>query len=213
VEAAPGKAAAWWNWRTHSWGGAARGPAGRNDPYYYFDYLRTKHAFRLVPIFHHNALDILSLACLHRGGAVRFRSPEEAALRHGADFIGLARWVLQAGRQEEALRLFPARGGRMGLPDDLLFRTLWDTAALERRLGREHARRGPLYTDLAVSRNPYRVRAMEEMAKYYEHRERNYAMALEFTRGALALERHARNTAAQERLKARVDRPAPRRLL
>ena len=37
---------------------------GEMIPYYYFDYLRTQQALRLVPIFHHNAIDILSLACL-----------------------------------------------------------------------------------------------------------------------------------------------------
>ena len=37
---------------------------GEMIPYYYFEYLRTQQAFRLVPIFHHNAIDILSLACL-----------------------------------------------------------------------------------------------------------------------------------------------------
>jgi uncharacterized protein YprB with RNaseH-like and TPR domain len=37
---------------------------GEMIPYIYFEFLRTQHAFRLVPIFHHNAIDILSLACL-----------------------------------------------------------------------------------------------------------------------------------------------------
>src|SRR5216683_8339048 len=31
-------------------------------PYVYFEYLRTREAARLLPIFHHNAIDILSLA-------------------------------------------------------------------------------------------------------------------------------------------------------
>ena len=98
---------------------------GEMIPYYYFEYLRTQQAFRLVPIFHHNAIDILSLACLTAIVPFAFRAPEETAFRHGADVIGLARWVLQAGRHEEALRLF-RRAVDLGLPDDLLFRTLWD---------------------------------------------------------------------------------------
>jgi len=159
---------------------------GEMIPYVYFDYLRTKAAFRLVPIFHHNAIDILSLACLTAIVPFAFRSPEDAAVRHGADLIGLARWLAQAQRREEALRLY-RRAVDLGLPDAVLFKTLWEIAALEKRLGRPDAALA-VVADLAASRNPYRLRAMEELAKHYEHRERNFAMALEMTRGALALE-------------------------
>ena len=99
----------------------------------------------------------------------------------------------------------------MGLPDDLLFRTMWDIALLEKRLGREDAALAGI-ADLAAVRNPYRVRALEELAKHYEHRERNYAMALEMTRNALALEDTPAIRRREERLKARVERPRSRRL-
>ena len=56
-----------------------------------------------------------------------------SALRHGADLIGLARWLLQAERPEEALPAPFRRAVEMGLPDPLLFRTLWDTAVTEKR--------------------------------------------------------------------------------
>src|SRR4051812_13503675 len=36
-----------------------------------------------------------------------------------------------------------------------------------------------LYTELAGCRNLHRMSALVELAKHYEHRERNYAMALE----------------------------------
>jgi len=178
---------------------------GEMIPYYYFDYLRTRQAFHLVPIFHHNAIDILSLACLTAIVPFAFRSPEDAALRHGADLIGLARWLLQAERHEEALRLF-RRAVEMGLPDPLLFKTLWDIAALEKRLDREDAALAVI-AELAGSRNPYRVRALEELAKHYEHRERNYSMALEMTRSALAISDTPDIRRREARLKSRIDRP------
>ena len=177
---------------------------GELIPYCYFEFLRSERAFKLVPIFHHNAIDILSLACLTAIVPFAFRAPEEAALGHGVDWIGLARWLNQAGRGEESLRLL-RRAVEMGLPDHLLFRTLWDIAALERRAGREDAALGVM-AELAASRNPYRVRALEALAKHYEHRERNYAMALEMTRKALALEDGPELRRREERLKARVSR-------
>ena len=178
---------------------------GEMIPYCYFEFLRTQQAFEIVPIFHHNAIDILSLACLTAIVPFAFREPEAAQFRHGADLIGLARWLSQAGRDEECLRLL-RRAVDLGLPDALLFRTLWDIAVLERRLGREDAALA-IAADLAASRNPFRVRALEAMAKHYEHREKNYAMALEMTRAALALEACAELRRREERLVKRVERP------
>jgi uncharacterized protein YprB with RNaseH-like and TPR domain len=183
---------------------------GEMIPYVYFDFLRTREAFRLVPVFHHNAIDILSLACLTAIVPFAFRSPEDAAVRHGADLIGVARWLAQAERREEALRLY-RRGVDLGLPDALLFKTLWEIAALEKRLGRPDAALAVL-ADLAVSRNPYRLRAMEELAKHYEHRERNYAMALEMTRGALELQDTPEIRRRERRLRLRVERSRTPRL-
>ena len=99
----------------------------------------------------------------------------------------------------------------MGLPDELLFRTLWDIAAMEKRLGREEAALA-VVTELAASRNPFRVRALEELAKHYEHRERNYAMALEMTRTAIACEDSPGIRRRERRLVERIARPGPRRL-
>ncbi|MGD0435591.1 MAG: ribonuclease H-like domain-containing protein, partial [Bryobacteraceae bacterium] len=160
--------------------------AGELIPYVYFEYLRTHEIFRLVPIFHHNAIDILTLACLTAVVPVAFHPPDKARFSHGAEMVGLARWWRQAEQHDNALALFRQALDR-GLPDELLFRTMWDIAALEKKLGREQAAL-PLLTDLAAAPNPLRATALIELAKYYEHRERNYAMALEMTRSALDLE-------------------------
>ena len=179
---------------------------GEMIPYCYFEYLRTAQAFKLVPIFHHNAIDILSLACLTAIVPFAFRSPGTAMLRHGADWIGLARWMQQAGRREEALGLF-RRAVEAGLPDHLLFRTLWDVAALEKRLGHGEAALAAM-TELAAGRNPYRAQALAELAKHYEHRERNHAMALEMTRAALAIEDSPALRRREVRLRTRLARQA-----
>jgi hypothetical protein len=76
---------------------------------------------------------------------------------------------------------------KKNLSDELMFRTMWDIAALEKKLGREHAAL-PVLTDLASSKNPFRAAAFAELAKYYERRERNYALALEMTRSAIEIE-------------------------
>src|ERR1017187_7255932 len=159
---------------------------GEMIPYVYFEYLRTGEAFRLAPILHHNSMDILTLACLTGIVPWAFRSPEQARFTHGAEMVGLGRWLRKAEQHERALDLF-RRAVDAGLRDELLFRTLWDIAALERKCGREDASLAVL-TELAGSRNGFRVTALEELAKYYEHREKNYPKALEMTRTALGFE-------------------------
>jgi tetratricopeptide (TPR) repeat protein len=159
---------------------------GAMIPYVYFEYLRTKEAFRVAPILHHNAIDILTLACLTAIVPWAFRSPAESRFTHGAEMVGLGRWLRAGERAEQALELF-RRAIEKGLPDELMFRTMWDVAQLEKKLGREAAALA-VYSDLAGCRNAHRIAALAELAKYYEHRERNYSMALEFTVNGLALE-------------------------
>jgi uncharacterized protein YprB with RNaseH-like and TPR domain len=184
---------------------------GELIPYVYFEYLRTQEIFRLLPVFHHNQIDILTLACLTAIVPLAFHDPAKAKFAHGAEMVGLARWWRRAEQPESALGLLRQAVDR-GLSDALLFRTLWDIASLEKKLGRDLAA-VPVLTELAASRNAWRVPALEELAKYYEHRERNYAMALEMTRSALdfgdtdALRRRA------ARLEKRLSAPKSRRLL
>jgi uncharacterized protein len=167
-------------------------------PYVYFEYLRTRLAAHLLPVFQHNATDILSLACLTAIVPRAFRDPGDLPLRHGAEMAGVAAWMKAAGEMERARDLF-CRARDAGLPDELLFRVLWDLATIERRLGNEDGA-VEIWSDLAGSRNPFRVRALEELAKHYEHRLKDQATALEFTQAARALA----DSPALERREARL---------
>src|SRR5262249_5122705 len=132
-------------------------------PYVYFKYLRTRQAARLLPVFHHSSIDILTLACLTGIVQYAFKNPADAPMRHRQESAGLARWRREAGESEQALKLF-RRAVDAGLNDDLLFRTMWDIGQLERKLGEDSL---ATWTDLSESRNPFRVKALEELAKHY----------------------------------------------
>jgi tetratricopeptide (TPR) repeat protein len=120
--------------------------------------------------------------------------------------VGLARWLCRCEQLEKALTLF-RRALDKGLADELLFRTMWDVARIEKKLGRDDAALA-VYTDLASGRNPFRMAALEELAKHYEHKERNYGMALEFTLTALS---HGRSEGLEHR-KARLERRVSKRM-
>jgi uncharacterized protein len=189
--------------------------AGELIPAVYFEYVRSREARPLIPIFHHNALDILTLACLTAIVPAAFRSTDAAALsrlgvRRGEDLAGIARWLLSAGELGPALELYK-RAVDANLPDTLLFHTLWQIAQLERKLGNSNAALR-LYTELAGCRNAFRPIALEELAKYYEHEERNYALALEFTRQAIGYEPSDARTHRRERLERRIAEPRARKL-
>lgn len=178
---------------------------GELIPYVYFEYLRSLEAERLVPIFHHNAMDILTLACLTAIVPAAFRSVDSeslarAGVRRGEDLASIARWLAGESEFEQALALFK-RAVDVGLPDRLVFWVLWEIAMLEKKLDRQD-RAVSVLTELASSKNHYRICALEELAKHYEHEESNFALALEFTHQAFS---HAPSAALLHR-KARLER-------
>jgi len=177
---------------------------GEMIPYYYFEFVRTQCALSLAPIFHHNVMDIVTLACLTALVPQTFRDPASVTVRHGADLLGLSRWLISQEREGEALGLM-RRAIEIGLPDALLFKTLLHVALLEKKRGNEAAA-VEIFVDLVASPNPCRARAYEELAKYYEHREKNFNMALEMTKGALAIDGGAGLRARMKRLESRIAR-------
>lgn len=184
---------------------------GEMIPYVYFEYLRKREAHKLVPIFHHNANDILTLACLTGIVPWAFQDPENAPLAHGAECVGLARWLRQAGQLDVAARLL-RKGIDQGVADELLWRTLWDLALLERKRERPDAALA-LFTELSTARNPFRARAYEELAKHFEHREKNWTLALEMTRAARSVEDSPALQRREQRLEKRGRTKAAGRLL
>jgi tetratricopeptide (TPR) repeat protein len=151
--------------------------AGEMIPYCYFEYLRTRRVQRIPAILRHNALDIVSLACLTGVIPEAFRDPSSVSARHGMDLLGLARWLQVSGRLNEAHHLL-RRAIDLGLPDEHLFAALFNAGGIEKKQGQLDAAVAT-FTDLTLSPNPFRVRAYEELARHYEHRERNVAMAME----------------------------------
>jgi len=158
--------------------------AGALIPALYFEYLRSGDFQPLQPVIYHNAIDILSLACLTAVVPVAFREPHR--LTSGPEMVGLARWLRNEGRLEDAVPLMRQAITR-NLPEPLLFETIWHLADMERKLER-HDAAVALWSELSTLRNPWQAQALERLAIHFEHRERNWSMALEMTLAALELE-------------------------
>jgi tetratricopeptide (TPR) repeat protein len=178
-------------------------------PELYFEWLRTGNGKPLEPVFRHNATDILSLACLTAVAPMAMRDP--ARLKSGAEMVGVARWLRNEGKLEEALALM--RGAlRRRMEEPLVYETLWQAGEIERKLGRvEEA--AALWSELAAVRNPWQAQALERLAIHYEHAKKDAAKALEMTRAALALGESAELRKREERLARKASAPKPGRLI
>lgn len=173
---------------------------GEMIPYYYFEYLRKKQAFKLVPLFHHNVIDIVSLACLTGVVLPAFDAPRQAELHHGEDLLGLARWLKRSGANEEAVDVY-RRAVDQGMRDPDLFAALWERALLEKKQKAFPAML-ELLEDLAASRNDFQARAHVELAKYHERVTKDLPLALRFAQHAYRLDPEE----PQERRLARLEK-------
>jgi len=184
---------------------------GEMIPQLYFDFLRTGRADRLKAVLEHNALDILSLAFLAGVIPVAFDDPLACQLTHGAELSGLARWLAAQDRLDEAAVLY-RRAIDAQMSDELMFRCLWELGLIEKKQSRI-AEALTIWTDLAQSKNPYRADSLVELAKYYEHTEKNLFMALECASEALNWHRSVELLHRQERLHRKVSASRRGRLL
>ncbi|MCF6277183.1 MAG: ribonuclease H-like domain-containing protein [Anaerolineales bacterium] len=152
---------------------------GREIPYLYFDYLRDRDATRLKGVFYHNEIDILSLATLLGHAAMMLSEPFGESVRHSLDVIAIAKLYEDLQHWDEAARLY-----EHGLQGEL---STEDFARAVKRLSVLQRRRGDI--DEAVkwwrqAAEAGHIYAHVELAKYYEHRLKNFALAAEFTQRA-----------------------------
>jgi hypothetical protein len=143
---------------------------GHEIPQIWFDYLRTRDARPLVPVFYHHKMDILSLVALTAWLAQCLREPDGRGFTHADDRLSLARLYYRRKQYEEA-----ASHAERLLEDE----DQWDArkeclellAASCKRLGDRQRLEDTL--SLLVRENPRDLAARLELAKHHEHHTRN----------------------------------------
>jgi hypothetical protein len=152
-------------------------------PQLYFDYLRGGDARPLHGVFYHNRLDVVAMAALLNQMAQMLADPLGEAVEFALDLIAIGKAYEAAGQLEEAARLFQIGLNRPDLPEE----HYWDT---QERLSRLEKRRENWEAALEVWRmaaEGRRIYAHVVLAKYFEHKQRDYPAALHWTETALAL--------------------------
>jgi len=149
---------------------------GYEIPWLYFDYLRSGDARPLAGVFYHNAMDVVALAALLAHTSEMMAKPYDGRVRHGLDFIALGRLFEDLGHWEEAARLY-----ERGLETELVEA---DFGLAVKRLSILQKRRGDLEQALRLWEQAAadgHLYAHVELAKYYEHRQRDVKAALKWT--------------------------------
>ena len=160
---------------------------GYEIPFLYFDYLRTGDARPLAGVFYHNAMDVVAMAALLAHMNDILENPFEGKVQHGLDFVALGKLFEDLGHWEQAARLFerglesnPSTGSGQGLDESDFGVAVKRLSILQKRRGdleeavrlwEEAAGRGHLY-------------AFIELAKYYEHKQRDLKLAMKWTKSA-----------------------------
>jgi uncharacterized protein YprB with RNaseH-like and TPR domain len=153
-------------------------------PGLYFAFIRRRDLSGLHPVFEHNTLDVLSLLGVLAALNVHAGDSPDGDPHH---LLALARWDEQRGRREDAAALYRRawEGAGTGEPGG---EAAWRLARLLRRRGEWRAAaevwRNEQKAAAGVTRT---LRALVELAKLSEHRERDIAAALDLALAADAL--------------------------
>jgi uncharacterized protein YprB with RNaseH-like and TPR domain len=155
---------------------------GYEIPYLYFDYLRSRDARPLKGVFYHNAMDIVALAALFSHTALMLDAPFSEIVQHGLDVVALAKLHEDLHRWDTAARLYE-HSLSMNLDEPDFWTAVQRLASLQKRRGdlesalswwEQAAAEGHIYAHI-------------ELAKHYEHRLKDYNMALHHTSQAMQL--------------------------
>jgi uncharacterized protein len=166
---------------------------GSEIPGIYFDYLRTGNARGLQPVFYHNALDIISLACLtvemadvigaHVSAGQCTQRTQRVKATSSIDLLSLSRIFERSGARD--LSLSTCRQAlEAGLPQDIETQALCQLASQHKRRG-EYERAAEIWSEVTRREEPSAIRAFEELAIHYEHRVRDAETALDYTMRAM----------------------------
>jgi tetratricopeptide (TPR) repeat protein len=149
----------------------------------YFDYLHTGDARPLRGVFYHNEMDIVSLAALLNHMASLLENPLSESIQHGLDLLSIGKLYADLGHLDMAAEIY-----QRGLDHkDIHEEAYWDAI---QQLSFIHKKRGDLKLAMelwAKAAAEEQIYAHVELAKVFEHTERDIQSALKWTQEALEI--------------------------
>jgi uncharacterized protein YprB with RNaseH-like and TPR domain len=152
-------------------------------PYLYFDYIQTGDASKIQQVFYHNQMDILSMVALAGRIHLVYHDPQAAQPRKGIEHFALGRLFWEHGQREKAIPCFEIALKRCD--DELSWEVMkWLSRAFKKTGQGERAR--SVWEEMLGW--PYKkdVFPYVELAKYHEHRLKDWDRAMTYVDKALA---------------------------
>ncbi|MEJ2636343.1 MAG: ribonuclease H-like domain-containing protein [Calditrichia bacterium] len=154
---------------------------GEMIPQIYFEYIRKRKAGLLRDVLEHNYHDIVNMMLLTLQIGQISENPLQA-LEHSEDIFSLARFYYQNKEYSETVPLLEfLQQNNSDRPDRR--EALFLLSMTYKKMG-DHRKAGDLFQQLLEEQHDH-PEAIEELAKYYEHKEKNYAAALELVEQGL----------------------------
>lgn len=152
-------------------------------PYLYFEYIQSGDARKIHRVFYHNRMDILAMVGLVGRIHLVYHDPQAARPRKGVEHFALGRLFWDHGFLEKAIVAFETALKRCD--DELAWEVMRWLSRAYRKTGQSEKAKALLEEMVSW---PYKRDAFPfvELAKYYEHRLKDFEKALEYVRMALA---------------------------
>ena len=157
---------------------------GKLAPELYFAYQTDQDARKLVGIFTHNVHDILTLATLAAHIGLLVAEPTERA-GHPEELFGLSRWYDEWAQRDTAEACL-VRVSEIDEAGDYAREALWKLSLLHKRRG-QYEQASLLWEELLAGSGMWQTAPRIELAKYYEHRVREFSRALTLTEETIEL--------------------------
>jgi len=151
-------------------------------PYLYFEYLQTGDGSKIQRVFYHNQMDILSMVALAGRIHLVYHDPQAARPRKGVEHFALGRLFWEHGHCEKAISCFEIALNRCN--ENLTWEVMrWLSTAFKKTGQSEKAR--SLWEEMASW--PYKKDTFPyvELAKYHEHRLKDFEGAIVYVEKAL----------------------------
>ena len=156
--------------------------AGSEIPQLWLNYLHTRDARRLEPVFYHHKMDILSLAALTGYLSQTLGAQNGGGFEHIEDRLSLIRVHYNQKRYDDVLELADVLLGETD--EQILICECLEMAGFAAKRREQWQRMEDFWT-LLVQQSPRHVIACHELAKHYEHRKRDLPAAERICQGAI----------------------------
>jgi len=155
---------------------------GELIPQLYFEFIRKREAFMMAEVLEHNFHDIVNLVLL----SLKISAIAESPLQHltfAQDQYSLAHYYFQNDHHEEAIPLLESILNDNETDRELKLSAFFLSALIFKRLKKSDESKKHLWE--LLNRQYHHPKVIEELAKFYEHEDKDYTTAIQIVEKGL----------------------------